>query len=74
MVLLLAGGGVDQELGGLHPGVHVGQLELGVLELAQALLELHALLGVLDGLVDGAFGKTESLGGCLLYTSCHYSV
>ena len=63
MVLLLHGGGVHQVLGGLHPGVHVGQLELGVLELAQALLELHALLGVLHGLVDGALAQAQSLRG-----------
>ena len=43
--------------------MHVGQLELGVLELAQAAAKLDALLGVLDSLVDGALGKAESLGG-----------
>ena len=32
VVLLLHGSGVDQELSSLHPGVHLGQLELGVLE------------------------------------------
>ena len=42
--------------------MHIGQLELGVLELAQATAELDALLGVLDRLVDGALGKTQSLG------------
>ncbi len=43
--------------------MHVGQLELGVLELAQAATKLDTLLGVLDSLVDGALGKTESLRG-----------
>ena len=63
VVLLLAGGGVHQVLSGLHTGVHVGQLELGVLELAQTLLELNALLGVLDGLVNGALAQAQSLRG-----------
>ena len=54
MELLLAGGSIDQILGGLHAGVHVGQLELGVLELAEAAAELDALLGVLHSLVHSA--------------------
>ena len=62
MVLLLAGSGVNEVLSSLGAGVHIGQLELGVLELAQATAELDALLGVLDRLVDGALGKTQSLG------------
>ena len=63
MILLLHSGSVNEVLGSLRAGVHVGQLELGVLELAQAATKLDTLLGVLDSLVDGAFGKTESLGG-----------
>ena len=63
MILLLHGSRVHEVLGSLGAGVHVGQLELGVLELAQAAAKLDALLGVLDSLVDGALGKAESLGG-----------
>ena len=63
MILLLHSGSVNEVLGSLSAGVHVGQLELGILELAQAATKLDTLLGVLDSLVDGAFGKTESLGG-----------
>ena len=48
MILLLHSGGVHQILGSLHAGMHVSQLELGVLELGDALAELNALLGVLD--------------------------
>ena len=63
VILLLHGSGVHQVLGGLHPGVHIGQLELGVLELAQALAELDTLLGVLDGLVDSALAQAQGLRG-----------
>ena len=63
MVLLLHGSGVDQELSSLHPGVHLGQLELGVLELGDTLTELDTLLGVLDGLLHGALAQTQSLRG-----------
>ena len=45
----------------LHAGVHIGQLELGVLELGDASAELHALLGVLDGLLHGALAQAQSL-------------
>ena len=41
--------------------MHVGQLELSVLELADALTELDALLGVLDGFLNGALAQTQSL-------------
>ena len=50
-------------LSSLHPGVHLGQLELGVLELGDTLAELDALLGVLDGLLHGALAQTQSLRG-----------
>ena len=63
VVLLLHGSGVDQELSSLHPGVHLGQLELGVLELGDTLTELDTLLGVLDGLLHGALAQTQSLRG-----------
>ena len=43
--------------------MHVSQLELGVLELGDAPAELDALLGVLDGLLDGSLGQTQGLGG-----------
>jgi len=42
--------------------VHIRQLELGVLELGDALTELYALLGVLDGFLNGALTDTQSLG------------
>ena len=60
VVLLLHSSGIDQELSGLHAGVHLGQLELGVLELGDTLAELHALLGVLDGFLNGALAQTRS--------------
>ena len=63
MVLLLHSGGVDQELRGLHTGVHLSQLELGVLELGDALAELNALLGVLDGFLDSALAQAQGLRG-----------
>lgn len=44
MVLLLAGSGVNEVLSSLGAGVHIGQLELGVLELAQTLAELDAFV------------------------------
>ena len=47
--------------------MHFSQLELGVLELGDALAKLDTLLGVLDGLIHGTFAQTQS---CLLYTSC----
>src|SRR5699024_756556 len=62
-VLLLQGGGVDQVLGGVHTGLHLGQLELGVLELGDAAAKLLALLDVGHGLVDGAFRNAQGLGG-----------
>ena len=43
--------------------MHVGQLELGVLELAQALAELDTLLRVLDSLVDSALAQAQGLRG-----------
>ena len=63
MELLLAGGGVHQILCGLRAAMHIGQLELRVLELAQALAELDALLGILDGLVNGALSQAQGLRG-----------
>ena len=63
MVLLLHSRGIDQELRSLHAGVHVGQLELGILELRQTLMELDTLLRVLDGLLNSALAKAERLGG-----------
>ncbi len=60
MVLLLHGGRVDQVLGGVHLGVHIRQLELGVLELADGLAELDALLGVLDGLVQAPSARPRA--------------
>ncbi len=63
MELLFAGGGIHQILCGLRAAMHVGQLELGVLELAQPSAELNALLRVLHGLINGAFGQTQSLRG-----------
>ena len=41
--------------------MHVSQLELGVLELGDALAELDALLGILDGLLHGALAQAQSL-------------
>ena len=43
--------------------MHVGQLELSVLELAQALAELDTLLRVLDSLVDSALAQAQGLRG-----------
>ena len=48
MVLFLHRRRVYRPLGGLGLGVHVGQLELGVLELGNAAAELDALLRVLN--------------------------
>ena len=62
MVLLLHSRGIDQELRSLHAGVHVGQLELGILELRQTLMELDTLLRVLDGLLNSALAKAKRLG------------
>ena len=53
MILLLHSGSVNEVLGSLSAGVHVGQLELGILELGNTLTELYALLGVLDSLING---------------------
>ena len=61
--LLGQGGVVDQPLGGVGTGHQVSQLELGVLLLEDRTAELLALLGVLDGLLDGALGDAQSLGG-----------
>ena len=61
MELLLHSGSVHQVLSSLHTGVHISQLELSVLELAQAAAELDALLGVLDSLVDSALAQAQSL-------------
>ena len=63
MVLLLHGGGVHQVLGGLGAGVHIGQLELGVLLLGDGTAELDALLGVGDGLLDRTLSDAQGLGG-----------
>ena len=52
-----------EQTGGLHLGLEVGHLELRVLELADALAELFALLGVLDGLVHSTLGDAEGLAG-----------
>ena len=61
MVLLLHGSSVHHVLSGLHAGVHISQLELGVLELGDALAELDALLGILDGFLNGALAQAQSL-------------
>ena len=61
MELFLAGGGVHEVLRGLHAGVHVGELELRVLELAEAAPELHALFRVLNRLFHGAFAEAQRL-------------
>src|SRR5699024_8981090 len=53
---------IDQILGGVHAGLHLSQLELGVLELGDAAAELLALLDVGHGLVDGALSDAQSLG------------
>ena len=50
--LLLQSGSVDQILCSLDTGLHLGQLELGVLESGDAAAELLALLDVSDGLLQ----------------------
>ena len=62
VILLLHSGSVNEVLGSLSAGVHVGQLELGVLELCDGAAKLLALLDIGDGLVDGSLGNAQSLG------------
>ena len=60
--LLLQSGSVDQILCSLDTGLHLGQLELGVLESGDAAAELLTLLDVSDGLLQSALGDAQSLG------------
>ena len=43
--------------------MHIGDLELGVLELGDAATELDTLMGVLDDLFHGAFAQAQGLRG-----------
>ena len=52
--LLLQSGSVDQILCSLDTGLHLSQLELGVLECGNAAAELLALLDVSNGLFQSA--------------------
>ena len=63
LVVLQPGGLVGHELAGFDAGVHVGQLELDRLKLADRLVELLALLGVGQRPLEGPFGDAEGLGG-----------
>ena len=63
MVLLGHSSAIDQQTSSVDLGLHVSQLELGVLEGRQGLAELLAVLQVGDALVDGALSDTQSLSG-----------
>ncbi len=54
---------VQQLAGGGGADFHVGELELDRLELVDRLAELAALAGVGDGVVGGALGDSDGLGG-----------
>ena len=60
--LLLARRGDDQVLGGLDARRHVGELELDRLVVADRLAEGDALLGVLQGQLEGPHGRAEAAG------------
>ena len=61
--VMVDGCAVDEQLGRVAAGRHVGELELGVLELAQRLAELLAGLYVIDSDLERAFRKAEGLCG-----------
>ncbi|CAN4021913.1 Spermidine/putrescine-binding periplasmic protein, partial [Dysosmobacter welbionis] len=56
------GGLIGQQAARLGAHRHVGEGELGVLELADGLAELDTALGVGHGLFHGALGNAQSLG------------
>ena len=61
MVVLSDGGAPGHQTGGVDLGLHLSDLELGVLEGDDALAELLALLGILDGLVERALRDADGL-------------
>src|SRR5690606_30413947 len=61
--LLVLGGVAGEQPGGLQPGGHVGQLELDGLVLGDGLAEGRALLGVVEGGVEGGPGDADGPGG-----------
>jgi hypothetical protein len=58
----LGRGEIEQRAGGLQIGRHVGEHELGVLEIGDRLAELLALLGVGDRLVEAALRAAQRAG------------
>jgi hypothetical protein len=58
----LAAASVEQRARRLQLGRHVGQRELGVLEIGDRLAELLALLGIGDRLVEAALRPAQRAG------------
>ena len=54
---------VDQHPGSVHPGLHLCQHKLSVLELGDGSAELAPILDVLHRLVDGTLGDAQCLSG-----------
>src|SRR5215218_1321982 len=63
LVLLRPGGLPGHQASGVDLGRHVGQVELDGLELGELLVELLALLGVGQGLLERALGDAHGLRG-----------
>ena len=63
LLVVLPGGLVEEDAGGLELGLHVGEAELQRLELVQGVAEGAALGGVGEGPVEGGLGAAEGGGG-----------